>query len=60
MYNSQAHTYVTYIMCKRNDYNFSLLMVLSLVVVVVVVVGVVVIVVVVVVAVRALQSRKPN
>ena len=54
MCNSYAHTYVKYITCKRNDYSFSLLMVISLVVVVVVV-GVVLVVVVVVV--RTLQSH---
>jgi len=58
MCSPYAHTYVKHITCKRNDYNFSLLMVITLVVVVVVVVGVVLVVVVVVVT--ALQSPTPK
>jgi len=59
MCNTHAHTCVKYITCKRKDYNFLLLMVISLVVVVVVVavVLVVVVLVVVVLVVTALQSR---
>jgi hypothetical protein len=56
--NSYEHTYITYITCKRNFYDYSLLMLLSLVVVVVMVVLVVVVVVVVVV--RAMQSHTPT